>query len=54
MKRTVDDHLKMHRNQVTDWLTMYRQLIKHIIDEKDPELWQQTREAWIDKISREE
>ena len=53
MKRTVDDHLKMHRNQVTDWLTMYRQLIKHIIDEKETETWQQIRGEWIDKNSRE-
>ena len=32
MKRNIQEHLKMHRDQVSDWLTIYLQIIKDIID----------------------
>jgi hypothetical protein len=36
----------MHRNQISDWVTiMLRQVIQHIFHEKDPEIWKQTREV---------
>jgi hypothetical protein len=47
MKRNIKEHLKMHRDQVSDWLTMYLPIIKDIIDEQDPEIWMTTRETWI-------
>ena len=40
----MQEHLKMNRDKITDWLSMYRQIIKNIIDEKDPDIWQNTRE----------
>ena len=54
MKNSSEDHLKLPRNQVTDWLLMYRQLVKEIITEQDPDLWERTRETWIARISSEE
>jgi len=53
MKNSGEDHLKLPRNQVTDWLLMYRQLIEEIITEQDPDLWEMTRETWIARISSE-
>ena len=54
MKNSSGDHLKLPRNQVTDWLLMYRQVIKGLITEQDPELWESTREKLIAKSSSEE
>ena len=54
MKRNMQEHLRMHRDKITDWLSMYRQIIKNIIDEKDPDIWQNTREDLIIKYSQEE
>ena len=53
MKNSSGDHHNLPRNQVTDWLLMYRQVIKDIITEQDPELWESTREKWIAKNSSE-
>jgi len=47
MKKNIQEHLKMHRDQVSDWLKMYLPIIKDIIDEQDPEIWMTTRETWI-------
>jgi Reverse transcriptase (RNA-dependent DNA polymerase) len=47
MKQSVEEHLKLPRDQVSDWLAMYRQVIKQVIDEQDPGLWNTTRETWI-------
>jgi hypothetical protein len=49
MKQSFEDHFKLPRNQVSDWLVMYRQVIKQVIDEQDPELWNIIREEWITK-----
>ena len=54
MKQSFEEHFKLHRNQVSDWLGMYRQVIKQVIDEQDPELWNITREAWITKNNSED
>ena len=54
LKRNIQEHLKFPREQVSDWLSMYRSVIKNIIDTKDPDLWQKTREEWIVKYSSEE
>ena len=54
MRQSLSEHLKMHRDQVSDWLTMYRQIIKQSIDEQDPDIWQNTREHWISQINSEE
>ena len=49
MKQSFEDHFKLPRDQVSDWMVMYRQVIKQVIDEQDPELWNKTREEWITK-----
>ena len=49
MKSNIQEHLKLPRDQVSDWLSMYRSLIKNIIDEKDPEIWNVTRANWINR-----
>ena len=54
MRKSLLELLKMHRDQVSDWLTMYRQIIKQSIDEQDPEIWQNTRDHWISKKNSEE
>ena len=54
MENSSGDLLKLPRNQVTDWLLMYRQVIKYVTTEQDPELWESTREKWIAKNSNEE
>ena len=54
MRKSLSEHLKMHRDQVSDWLTMYRQIIKQSIDEQDPEIWQNTRNHWISQNNSEE
>ena len=50
----MQEHLKMHRDKIKDWLSMYRQIIKNIIIDKDPDIWQNTREELIIKYSQEE
>jgi hypothetical protein len=35
MKRNIQEDLKMHRDQVSDWLTMYLQILKDNIDEQE-------------------
>ena len=54
MKNSSEDHLKLPRNQVTDWLLMYKQIIGEMITEQDPDLWERTRETWIARIRSEE
>jgi hypothetical protein len=44
MKQSFEDHFKLHRNQLSDWLVMYRQVIKQVIDDQNPELKKKTRE----------
>ena len=48
LKCNIHEHLKLPRDQVSDWLSMYRSVIKNIIDAKDPEIWNATRAEWID------
>jgi hypothetical protein len=38
MKRTVMNHLKMIREEVSYWLLMYRDGIKNSIDKQDPDI----------------
>ena len=47
MKQSFEEHFKLPRDQVSDWLAMYRQVIKQVIDEQDPGLLNTTREEWI-------
>ena len=49
MKQSLEKNFKLPRNQVSNWLMMYRQVIKQVIDEQDLELWNRTREEWIKK-----
>ena len=44
----------MQRDQVSDWLTMYRQIIKQSIDQPGPELWQNIRDHWISQNNIEQ
>ena len=44
MKLSFEENFKLPRNKVSDWLVMYRQVIKQVKDEQDPELWNITRE----------
>ena len=54
MKRTVMEHLQMTREEVSNWLLMYTEVIKNSIDKQDPEIWQRTRDEWITKFNSEE
>jgi hypothetical protein len=54
MKQTVVDHLQMTREEVFNWLLMYREVIKNSIDKQDPDIWQITRDEWITKFNSEE
>jgi hypothetical protein len=54
MKRTVIDNLQMTREEVSNWLLMYTEVIKNSIDKQDSEIWQRTRDEWITKFSSEE
>ena len=54
MKRTVMEHLQMTREEVSNWLLMYTEVIKNSIDKQDSEIWQRTRDEWITKFSSEE
>ena len=52
MRRSFNE--QMAREQVSNLVSMYRTIIKNIIDEQDPDLWQRKREEWIVKNSSEE
>ena len=54
MKQSFEEHFKLPRNQISDWLVMYRQVSKQVIDEQDPELWNIKRESWITKNNSED
>ena len=54
MKRTVMEHLQMTREEVSNWLLMYTEVIKNSIDNQDPEIWQRTTDDWITKFNSEE
>jgi hypothetical protein len=44
----------MTREEVSNWLLMYREVIKSSIDKQDPDIWQRTRDEWTTKFSNEE
>ena len=54
MKGTVLDHLKMPREEISNWLLMYQDVIKNSIDTQDPDIWQRNRDEWITKFNSKE
>jgi hypothetical protein len=51
MKQTDMDNLQITREEVSNWLLIYREVIKNSIDKQDPEIWQRTRDEWITKFN---